>query len=89
MPVFHSKSLIEAASELKKPVADVTPVDLLAYPHEDLPEGPDSPLGGEQPSHLSSRPESETRRLAEAGRRRVDQAASGRAARRARSSQSA
>jgi hypothetical protein len=67
-----SKSLIEAARELNKDVDEVTPVDLLEYQREDLPDGPASPLGGEQPSHLRSEPESETRRLAEVGRRRVD-----------------
>lgn len=72
----HSKSLQEAALTLGKDVDDVTPIDLLAYDKEDLPAGKKSPLGGEvQNAPLRTRPESETRRLAEIGRAAVDAAA--------------
>jgi len=66
----YSQSLVEAAAELGKPVEQVTPIDLLDYPHEDLPDGPESPLGSDDGSHhLQSRSESETRRLAAVGKK--------------------
>ena len=68
----HSVSLEEAAAELGRPIEEITPTDLLDYPHEDLPDGPRSPLGGEV-SYLKSGPESETRRMAEIGRKLVDE----------------
>lgn len=81
-PRQYSKTLIEFAAEIGKPVEDVTPVDLLDYQHEDLPDGP---WGDDYDSHdryvLRSRPESETRRLAAIGKRIIDNSQAARAKR--------
>ncbi|MGZ8755230.1 MAG: hypothetical protein ACXW15_08585 [Acidimicrobiia bacterium] len=69
---YYPGTLVKAAEELGKPVSEVTAADLLSYPHEDLPDGPPSELGGEVPGHLNGRPESETRRRAALVAARVD-----------------
>jgi hypothetical protein len=52
---------------------DAAVTELIQHGHDDLPEGPPSPLGGEaRPNLLNTRPESETRRLAERGQAIVD-----------------
>jgi hypothetical protein len=53
--------------------------EILKHGHDDLPEGPSSPLGGEaRPNLLITRTEAETRRLAEQGKAIVDKRASAR-----------
>lgn len=52
---------------------DAAVAELLKHGHDDLPEGPSSPLGGEaRPNLLKIRTEPETRRLAEQGQAIVD-----------------
>jgi hypothetical protein len=47
--------------------------ELVAHGHDDIPEGAPSPLGGEaRPNLLTTRPETEIRRLAELGKAIVD-----------------
>lgn len=47
---------------------------ILEHGHDDLPEGPSSPLGGEvRPNLLTTRSEPEIMRLAELGRAIVDE----------------
>ncbi len=61
MPRRNADRLAEAVAELKQ------------HGHDDLPEGPPSPLGGEvRPNLLKSRREPEIRRLAKLGREIVD-----------------
>lgn len=56
------------ADRLDKAVAD-----LVKHGHDDLPEGPPSPLGGDvRPNLLEVRPEREIHRLAKLGREIVD-----------------
>jgi hypothetical protein len=55
--------------------------EVLRHGHDDLPEGPSSPLGGEvRPNLLTTRSEPEIMRLAELGRAIVDQRISARSA---------
>jgi hypothetical protein len=60
---------------------DEVVAELMEHGHDDLPEGPSSPLGGEvRPNLLTTRPEPEIRRLAELGRAIVDKRISARSA---------
>lgn len=53
--------------------------EIVKHGHDDLPEGPSSPLGGEaRPNLLKTRTEPETRRLAERGQAIVDKRISAR-----------
>jgi hypothetical protein len=55
--------------------------EVLRHGHDDLPEGPSSPLGGEvRPNLLTTRSEPEIMRLAELGKAIVDQRISARSA---------
>lgn len=48
--------------------------ELVEHGHDDLPEGTPSPLGGEaRPNLLTTRPETEIKRLAKLGKMIVDQ----------------
>jgi hypothetical protein len=63
---------------------DATVAEILKHGHDDLPEGPSSPLGGEvRPNLLITRTESETKRLAKRGKAIVDKRASARSRRQA------
>ncbi len=54
--------------------------EILKHGHDDLPEGPSSPLGGEaRPNLLIARSEAEIRRLAKLGKEIVDKRISARA----------
>lgn len=54
--------------------------EIVKHGHDNLPEGPASPLGGEaRPNLLITRPEPEIRRLAELGKSIVDKRISARA----------
>ncbi len=58
---------------------DEVVAELVKHGHDDLPEGPSSPLGGEvRPNLLITRSEPEIRRLAELGRAIVDKRISAR-----------
>ncbi len=47
--------------------------EIVQHGHDDMPEGPPSPLGGEaRPNLLKSRPHSEITRLAALGKNLVD-----------------
>ena len=72
---FYSGSLTRAALELGKPVSEVTALDLLDYPRDDLPFGPPSEMGGEVPGRVRREPISETRARAAIGRQLVDECA--------------
>jgi hypothetical protein len=67
MPKTDADKLAEAVEEV------------LRHGHDDMPEGPSSPLGGEvRPNLLTTRSEPEIMRLAELGRAIVDQRISAR-----------
>ena len=52
---------------------DEVVADLVEHGHDDLPQGPASPLGGEvRPNLLRTRPEPEIRRFAKRGKAIVD-----------------
>jgi hypothetical protein len=58
---------------------DEAVAEIMKHGHDDLPEGPSSPLGGEaRPNLLKTRTERETRRLAERGEAIVDKRISAR-----------
>jgi hypothetical protein len=58
---------------------DEVVAEIVKHGHDDLPEGPSSPLGGEaRPNLLHVRTEPETRRLAQRGQAIVDQRISAR-----------
>jgi hypothetical protein len=67
MPKTDADKLVEAVNEIVK------------HGHDELPEGPSSPLGGEvRPNLLTTRSEPEIRRLAALGRDIVDERLSAR-----------
>jgi hypothetical protein len=71
MPKTDAEKLVQAVDELVK------------HGHDELPEGPSSPLGGEvRPNLLTTRSEPEIRRLAALGRTIVDKRLSARSSRR-------
>jgi hypothetical protein len=81
-PIRDLQTLMVEVIGMPNPDADrldAAVAEILKHGHDDLPEGPPSPLGGEaRPNLLTTRTEFETRRLAERGQEIVDKRISAR-----------